>query len=108
MFEGGYLGKILRINLSTREHRVERLRENEVLKLLGARGLAAKYYHDEIGPEVKPFDPTNKVFLMTGPLTGVKLPSTTKIGLSTKSRDWNLLVLQQWWRLWPATQVLRL
>lgn len=87
MFEGGYLGKILRINLSTREHRVERSRENEVLKLLGARGLAAKYYYDEIGPEVKPFDPANKVFLMTGPLTGVKLPSTTKIGLSTKSPE---------------------
>jgi aldehyde:ferredoxin oxidoreductase len=36
MFEGGYLGKILRVNLSTREHRIERLKENEVLKLLGA------------------------------------------------------------------------
>jgi aldehyde:ferredoxin oxidoreductase len=87
MFEGGYLGKILRVNLSTREHRVERLKENELVKLLGARGLAAKMYYDEIGPEVKPFDPANKVFLMTGPLTGVKLPSTTKIGLSTKSPE---------------------
>ena len=87
MFEGGYLGKILRVNLSTGAHRVEQLKENEVLKLLGARGLAAKYYYDEIGPEVKPFDPANKVFFMTGPLTGVKLPSTTKIGLSTKSPE---------------------
>jgi aldehyde:ferredoxin oxidoreductase len=87
MFEGGYLGKILRVNLSTREHDVEQLKENELVKLLGARGLAAKYYYDEIGPEVKPFDPANKVFLMTGPLTGVKLPSTTKIGLSTKSPE---------------------
>ena len=87
MFEGGYLGKILRVNLSTREYHVEHLKENEVLKLLGGRGLAAKMYYDEIGPEVKPFDSANKVFLVTGPLTGVKLPSTTKIGLSTKSPE---------------------
>jgi aldehyde:ferredoxin oxidoreductase len=87
MFEGGYLGRILRVNLCTREHRVEPLKEHEVLNLLGARGLAAKYYYDEIRPEVKPFDPANKVLLMTGPLTGVKLPSTTKIGLSTKSPE---------------------
>ncbi len=77
MFEGGYLGKILRVNLSTREHSVERLKETQVSNLLGARDLAAKMYYDEIGPEVKPFDPANKVILMTGPLTGVRLPSTT-------------------------------
>lgn len=87
MFQGGYLGKVLRINLSTREHRVEPLQKKEFLKLLGGRGLAAKKYYDEIGPEVAPFDPANKVILMTGPLTGVRLPSTTKISLSTKSPE---------------------
>jgi aldehyde:ferredoxin oxidoreductase len=87
MFKGGYLGKILRVNLSTQEYRVEDLKENEVARLLGGRGLAAKMYYDEIGPEVKPFDAANKVFMMTGPLTGVDLPSTTKIGFSTKSPE---------------------
>ncbi|TET53968.1 MAG: aldehyde ferredoxin oxidoreductase [Anaerolineales bacterium] len=87
MLEGGYLGEVLRVNLSTREHRVEQLKENDVVKLLGARGLAAKAYYDEIGPQVRPFDPANKAILMTGPLTGVKLPSTTKIGFSTKSPE---------------------
>jgi aldehyde:ferredoxin oxidoreductase len=87
MFQGGYLGKILRVNLSTREHRVDRLKESEVARLLGGRGLAAKAYYDEIGPQVRPFDPANKVILMTGPLTGIRLPSTTKIGLSTKSPE---------------------
>ena len=87
MFAGGYLDKILRIDLSGRKHSVERLRENEVAKLLGGRGLAAKMYYDEVGPEVRPFARTNKVFLVTGPLTGVRLPSTTKIGLSTKSPE---------------------
>ncbi|MGQ9625331.1 MAG: aldehyde ferredoxin oxidoreductase family protein [Anaerolineae bacterium] len=87
MFKGGYLGKILRINLSMRNYRVESLKENEALKLLGGRGLAAKSYYDEIGPEVKPLDHANKLFFFTGPLTGVALPSTTKFSLSTKSPE---------------------
>lgn len=87
MLEGGYVGKVLRINLSTREYRVEELKRDDVVKLLGARGLAAKMYYDEIGPAVRPFDPANKIFMVTGPLTGVRLPSTTKTGLSTKSPE---------------------
>lgn len=86
-FKGGYLGNILRINLSTKKYSVEPLKESEVLKLLGGRGIAARMYYDEIGPEVKPFDEANKVFFVTGPLTGVNLPSTTKFQLSTKSPE---------------------
>jgi aldehyde:ferredoxin oxidoreductase len=87
MFKGAYLGRILRINLSTKEYKVEPLKDTEVEKLLGGRGLAAKMYYDEIGPDVKPLDPENKVFFMTGPLTGVALPSTTKFQLATKSPE---------------------
>lgn len=84
---GGYIGQVLRVDLSTRSWRVEELAEQEVLRWLGGRGLAARTYYDEIGPEVGPFDPVNKVILMTGPLTGVRLPSTTKISLSTRSPE---------------------
>ena len=87
MFKGGYLGEILRINLTTKEHRVQSLEEGELLKLLGGRGIAAKMYYDEIGPEVEPFDPANKVFFMTGPMTGTALPSTTKFQLATRSPE---------------------
>ena len=87
MFKGGYLGRILRINLATKKHNVERLKEKELQILLGGRGIAAKMYYDEIGPEVDSFDPANKVFFVTGPLTGVALPSTTKFQLATKSPE---------------------
>lgn len=86
-FKGAYLGKILRINLSMKETRVEAVEEKDYEMLLGGRGLAAKMYYHEIGPDVKPLDPENKVFFMTGPLTGVALPSTTKFQLSTKSPE---------------------
>lgn len=86
-FTGAYLGKILRINLSTKKTSVEEIPDQDFEKLLGGRGIAAQYYYHEIGPEVKPFDPENKVLFMTGPLTGVALPSTTKFQLATKSPE---------------------
>lgn len=89
-YKGAYLGKILRVNLSTKQTSIQQLKENEVAKLLGGRGLAAKLYYDEIGPEVKPFDPENKIIFVTGPLTGVRLPSTTKFQLATKGAETNM------------------
>ncbi|UCB45673.1 MAG: aldehyde ferredoxin oxidoreductase family protein [Spirochaetota bacterium] len=86
-FKGGYTGKVMRINLSTREYKIQELKDNEIELLLGGRGLAAKLYYDEIQPEIDPFDSENKLIFMTGPLTGVGLPSTTKFQLSTKSPE---------------------
>jgi aldehyde:ferredoxin oxidoreductase len=79
--------KILRVDLSKKKYSVQSINEDHLMKLLGGRGLAAKMYYDEIGPEVEPFDEANKVFFITGPLTGVNLPSTTKFQLSTRSPE---------------------
>jgi aldehyde:ferredoxin oxidoreductase len=87
MFSGGYLGKLLRVNLSRRSSRVEPIEARRFELLLGGRGLAAKHYYDEIGPEVGPFAEANKLFFFTGPLTGLPLPSTTKFQLSTRSPE---------------------
>jgi aldehyde:ferredoxin oxidoreductase len=83
----GYAGKVLRVNLTTRKTSVEPLKEREVELLLGGRGIAAKYYYDEIAPSVDALSPENKIFFMTGPLTGTPLVSTTKFQLSTKSPE---------------------
>lgn len=86
-FKGGYLGKLLRINLSDRSSRVESIDVRLMEMLLGGRGIAAKYYYDEIGSEVDPLGMENKLYFFTGPLTGVDLPSTTKFQLATKSPE---------------------
>jgi aldehyde:ferredoxin oxidoreductase len=83
----GYCGKVLRVNLGTRSSSVEELKDSEVKLLLGGRGIAAKYYYDEIGPGVDELGPENKIFFMTGPLTGTPLVSTTKFQLATKSPE---------------------
>ena len=83
----GYCGKVMRVNLTTRTTSVEPLKENEVRQLLGGRGIAAKYYYDEIGPGVDALSEENKIFFLTGPLTGTPLVSTTKFQLATKSPE---------------------
>jgi aldehyde:ferredoxin oxidoreductase len=83
----GYCGKVLRVNLTTRRTNVEQLKEKEVTMLLGGRGIAAKYYYDEIGPETDALGVENKIFFFTGPLTGTPLVSTTKFQLATKSPE---------------------
>lgn len=87
MFRGGYMGKLLRINLSTRQHRIETIPSEEYQLLLGGRGLGALYYWREIGPEVKPFAPENKLIFFCGPMTGTPLVSTTKFELTTKGPE---------------------
>ena len=87
LFSGAYMGKLLRVNLGSKKVTVEEIPETVFQKLLGGRGVAAKYYYEEIGPEVDPFDEENKIILMSGPLTGLPLPATTKFQLSTKSPE---------------------
>ncbi|TFG58683.1 MAG: hypothetical protein E4H36_15155 [Spirochaetales bacterium] len=61
-FKGGYLGKLIRVNLSTRTWKAETIDAGLFESLLGGRGVAAKYYYDEIGPDTGPFDEGNKLY----------------------------------------------
>ena len=85
MFTGGYTQKLLRINLSDASFIEEDIPESWYRELLGGRGVAAKYYYNEIGPSVTSFSEENKLIFMTGPLTGTPVYSGTKFQLATKS-----------------------
>ena len=85
MFKGGYLGRIMRINLSTQKVTIENVDDQDLKMFLGGRGLAAKYYYKEILPETAPLSEDNKLIFMTGPITGLRLPTSTKFQVSTKS-----------------------
>ncbi len=84
-FTGGYMGQILRIDLSNQKTTIEPLHFKETSALLGGRGVGAKIYYDEIDPGTDPLSPDNKIIFMTGPLTGTRLPCSTKFQLTTKS-----------------------
>jgi len=85
MFTGGYTQKLLRIDLTNATYKIEDIPDFYYRELLGGRGVAAKYYYDEINPTAKPFSSENKLIFMTGPLTGTPVYSGTKFQLATKS-----------------------
>ncbi|TFG00278.1 MAG: aldehyde ferredoxin oxidoreductase [Promethearchaeota archaeon] len=81
----GYMGKILRVNLSTGEIS-EEFPDEEVLRdFLGGAGLATWYLINETEKGIDPLGSENKLIFMTGPLTGTKSPSTGRYSVVCKS-----------------------
>ncbi|MCK5265450.1 MAG: aldehyde ferredoxin oxidoreductase family protein, partial [Candidatus Thorarchaeota archaeon] len=81
----GYMGKILRINLTTSTITEEFPDEDTLRKYLGGAGLATKILFDETEPGIDPLGPENKLIFMTGPLTGTNSPSTGRYSVVTKA-----------------------
>ncbi len=73
--QGGWVGKILRVDLTSGKVTTQSTFDY-VPKFLGGRGLGAKICWDEVPPEVKAFDPQNKIIFATGPLQGTLAPTS--------------------------------
>ena len=81
----GYMGKILRINLSNKEIKKEDLKKEDLKKYIGGSGLGAKYLHELTGGDTDPLGEDNALIFMTGPLTGTKSFSSDRFEVITKS-----------------------
>ncbi len=81
----GYMGKILRVDLSSGKITEEFPDENTLRTYLGGAGLATKYLFDEIKKGIDPLGSENKLIFMTGPLTGTTSPSTGRYSVVAKS-----------------------
>lgn len=81
----GYMGKILRVNLTNRTITKEDLDFELAKKYLGARGLGVKIMMDEVPANVDPFSPENKLIIATGGLTGAPVPTSGRYMAITKS-----------------------
>ncbi len=81
----GYMGKILRVNLTTGQISEEVPNETDLKMFLGGAGLASKYLFDEVPKGVDPLGPDNKLIFMTGPMTGTSSPSTGRFSVVAKS-----------------------
>lgn len=80
-----YAGKILRVNLTKKTASIIHVTDEFKYKYLGGRGFGARLYYDEIPPNVDPLGQENKLFFMTGPLTGCPVFGSSKYHLVTKS-----------------------
>jgi len=85
LIKGGYLGRVLRVNLTTKEAREERLSEEFMVKYVGGRGWASRIIWDESLNVKSAFDPDNKLIVMTGPLTGLMVPGACKVTVASIS-----------------------
>ncbi len=90
MVKGGYLGRILRVDLSKKEVRVQEVDEEFMVRYVGGRGWAARIIWDEVLEVPGAFDPNNKLVVMTGPLTGTLTPGSCKVTLASISPATNL------------------
>jgi aldehyde:ferredoxin oxidoreductase len=67
---GGYTGKILNVDLSTRTLTVEDLDETTARLFIGTYGLGARLLYNRMKPGVDPLGPESILGFVTGPLTG--------------------------------------
>ncbi len=81
----GYVGKILRVNLTDRKYVLEPLPDAWRTDFLGGRGLAVRCFQEEVPPHIDPLSPDNKVVLACAPLTGTGALSAAACYVVSKS-----------------------
>ena len=76
--------KILRVDLTAGTCTSEPLNMDWAKAYLGQRGLATKYFVEEVAPSVEPLSPANKLIFATGPLTGTMASTGGRYSVITK------------------------
>ena len=76
--------KVLRVNLTAGTCKDEPLNMEWANNYLGQRGLATKYFVEEVDPKVDPLSPDNKMIMATGPLTGTSASTAGRYSVITK------------------------
>jgi aldehyde:ferredoxin oxidoreductase len=83
---GGYADRILRVNLNTREIKIQELPPDFKIKYTGGRGYALKLIWDETGQETRYDSPDNLLVMSNGPLGNEPgFPGTGKFIVGTIS-----------------------
>ncbi len=81
----GYLGKILRVDLSREKLWDEALNEDYARNYVGGSGLAARYLYDMLEADTDPLGPGNPLFFLTGPLVGTSMSSAGRYSACARS-----------------------
>ena len=87
----GFMGKILEVNLTTKEIKTTPLNGTLAKKFLGGAGYATATLFPIISEETDPLGPDNVMFFMTGPLLGTAAPCTGRMVCCAKSPLTNIL-----------------
>jgi aldehyde:ferredoxin oxidoreductase len=71
----GYAGRILHVDLTTGNTRIEKLTEETARKYIGGIGLGMKLYLSNSKPQVDALSPENPLVLALGPVSGTMFPT---------------------------------
>ena len=82
---GGYMDRILRLDLSRGEFREEQLEEAVLKKYFGGSGLATKILFEETTADTEPLSPENRLIFMTGPMTGTAVPTSSRYSVVARA-----------------------
>jgi aldehyde:ferredoxin oxidoreductase len=81
----GWIGKMLRINLSSGSIKYKTLDRDLSHKFIGGRGINSKILYDETGKHTGSLSPENVLIFGTSPLSGTSAPSTPRCTVTSKS-----------------------
>ncbi len=81
----GYNGKILRVNLSTRQVSTEEPSEDYYKTYLGGRGFIVHTLLNEVPRGADPLGPENRLIFALGPITGHPFPGSGRNSVGAKS-----------------------
>lgn len=82
---GGYIGKILKIDLTSEEISEYPWTDDDRKLYIGGKIMAAKILYDNIEKGTDPLGENNMLVITTGPFTGAGAPSSSRFNISTLS-----------------------
>ena len=82
---GGYMGKIIKLDLSKRTVEEYPWTDKDRRLYIGAKGTASKILFDNLKGTEDPLGPENIIVVSTGPVTGTGAPSSSRFDISTLS-----------------------
>ncbi len=77
--------KIVRINLETKEIKIESVEKGHSYEFYGGRALSAKILLDEVDPKVDPLSKNNKLIFASGLLGATFAPNSGRFSIGSKS-----------------------
>jgi aldehyde:ferredoxin oxidoreductase len=81
----GFIGKILKVNLTNLSISEEKLNSEYADNFLGGAGYACRYLFDRIDKNLNPLSSENALMIMTGPFCGTIAPSSGRFVICSKS-----------------------
>ena len=81
----GYMGAVLRVDLTTGRLTTEPISPDMARLCIGGGGLAARILYDETDASVDPLGHDHRLIFMTGPLTGTRVPTSSRHAIVARS-----------------------